>query len=134
MAYPESIPSATEYPIDVQHNGVQRLIAVGHWVGDKSTDYVRPYGPTQGNAFFPEEVKVASNRPVTWPNWRGEEVAAPGGGDEQTGGDGSGGTVPAPVVPDSEPVLPDPEGGSDGGQDPEEPGTGAGTGLEEPTV
>ena len=45
-------PDASEYPVDVQHVGVQRLIGVGHAVGRRYTSHVIPYGPTQGNAFF----------------------------------------------------------------------------------
>ena len=45
-------PDASEYPVDVQHVGVQRLIGVGHSVGRRYTSHVIPYGPTQGNAFF----------------------------------------------------------------------------------
>ena len=45
-------PDASEYPVDVQHVGVQRLIGVGHSVGRRYTNHVILYGPTQGNAFF----------------------------------------------------------------------------------
>ena len=92
-------PDASEYPVDVQHVGVQRLIGVGHSVGRRYTNHVILYGPTQGNAFFgsvtretnrdgggstalgamPEGSKATAKEPADIPVSEASEVVSWGG-------------------------------------------------------